>query len=162
MKNLMLLAVAAFALAACTKKTENAPAKDAAAAGKTEGETISKSIKAPTPADVAVRIGAADEGKTIKVAVGSKFAVELVGVPTAGYVWDASVVPAFLTRAGDFSGPTSTDQLQPGFAGGNHWEVLVFAANAAGKGELRLQQKQPWAPAEEPPADEFSVTIDAQ
>ena len=31
-----------------------------------------------------------------------------------------------------------------GFAGGNHWEVLVIDAVAAGESEIALVQKRPW------------------
>ena len=54
-------------------------------------------VAAPTPDDVAVRITAAQNGQTVNVAVGQRFAIELVGVPTAGYVWTPTQAPAFLT-----------------------------------------------------------------
>ncbi len=159
MKNLMLIAAAALALGACQKREPTPPAEPAAGAEAKAAD--SKSIKPPTPADVATHITETDEGKTVKVRVGTKLAVELRGVPTAGYIWEAAEAPAFLAAAGTAGGPTSTDQLQPGFAGGSHWEVLIFEVKSAGTGVLRLVQRQPWAPADEPPADEFAVTIEA-
>ena len=115
-------------------------------------------LPAPTPSDVAVRINATQDGQTVQVAVNQRFAVELVGTPTAGYVWQAAQMPAFVTRAGDASGPTITAQNQPGYAGGNHWEVLMFAATGPGTGELVLEQRRPWE-TNEPPAHTFRVTI---
>lgn len=157
MKRILLCAAALAAIGACQQRE----ATPAPASEQTAGPAESKSIKPPTPQDVATHVTESDEGKTVKVRVGTKLAVELRGVPTAGYVWEAAEIPAFLAAAGTTSGPTSTDQLQPGFAGGSHWEVLTFEAKSAGTGVLRIVQRQPWAPADEPPADEFSVTIAA-
>lgn len=137
-----------------------------APAATTEGAAVSDTVSsnrvaAPTPSDVAVRINAAQAGQTITVGVGQRFAVELVGVPTAGYVWAPSQVPEFLTRAGEASGNTTQAQNQPGFVGGNHWEVLMFAATGPGTGELVLEQRRPWETSEAP-NQVFRVTIVAQ
>lgn len=140
----------AFAfLAAC------APAPDA------EETMPSNQVAAPTPDDVAVRIGAEQNGQTVRVGVNQRFAIELVGVPTAGYVWTPAAIPPFLTRAGEAGGPTTPEQSQPGFAGGHHWEVLMFAATGPGEGEIVLEQRRPWE-SSEAPADVFRVTIVAQ
>ncbi len=93
--------------------------------------------------------------------VGAAFEVALVGVPTAGYLWAPVETPAFLTKAGEAGGPTSAAQLQPGFAGGNHWEVTAFRAAAPGRGVLRFAQSRPWE-TNQPPVDTFSVTIEAR
>lgn len=153
MKQLVTILAAAAALAGC--------AGDPAGAGAAKGAAVDQGVAAPTPADVAVRVTAADKGKTVRMKVGQKIAVELVGVPTAGYLWAATDVPAFLSAAGTFGGPTSKAQLQPGFAGGSHWEILVFKADAAGQGVLKLAQKRPWE-SDEPPADEYAVTVIAE
>lgn len=148
----MLLVPLALALGAC------APAQEV------KGETpmaSSSRLPAPTPGDVAVRIDASKNGQSVEVAVNQRFAVELVGVPTAGYLWAPTQVPAFLTRAGEAGGDTTRAQSQPGFTGGNHWEVFMFAATAPGTGELVLEQRRPWE-SNEPPADTFRVTIVAR
>lgn len=118
-------------------------------------------LPAPTPEDVAVRITAEQNGQTVEVGVNQRFAVELVGVPTAGYVWQPAQMPDFVTRAGDASGNTVPAQSEPGYAGGNHWEVLMFSATAPGTGELLIEQCRPWE-TNEPPADTFRVTIVAR
>ncbi len=118
-------------------------------------------LAAPTPEEVTLRINAAQNGQRVEVAVNQRFAVELVGVPTAGYVWAPAQAPAFLTRAGEATGNTSEAQNQPGFTGGSHWEVLMFAATAPGEGELVLEQRRPWE-TNEPPNDTFRVTIVAR
>ena len=122
---------------------------------------VASSVPAPTPADVVVRINAAQDGQSVEVALNQRFAVELVGVPTAGYIWAPAQIPAFVTRAGEASGNTTQAQSQPGFAGGNHWEVLMFVATAPGSGELVLEQRRPWETSE-PPTAVFRVMIVAR
>jgi predicted secreted protein len=140
------------ALAACAP-TGEAPKQEAS------GEQ--QVLPAPTPDDVAVRITAEQNGQTVEVGVNQRFAVELVGVPTAGYVWQPAQVPDFITRAGEASGNTIAEQSQPGYAGGNHWEVLMFSATAPGTGEIVIEQRRPWE-SDEAPVDTFRVTIVAQ
>lgn len=135
---------------ACTSGEEKAP--DAAA------ENV---VPAPTPNDVQVRITAAQNGQTVDVGVNQRFAIELVGVPTAGYVWQPAQIPSFITRAGEASGNTIREQSQPGYAGGNHWEVLMFAATGPGVGEIVLEQRRPWE-SNEPASQTFRVTIRAR
>ena len=151
MIRLAVVAVATLA-AACTQP-ETPSEQPSPAANSSNG-----ALPAPTPSDVATRINAAQDGQTVQVGVNQRFAVELVGVPTAGYVWQPAQMPSFLTRAGDASGPTIAAQNQPGHAGGNHWEVLMFAATGPGSGELVLEQRRPWETTE-PPAHTFRVTI---
>ena len=149
---MMRVLLMAAALAAC------APAQEA----KEETAPVSnQAVPAPTPDDVAVRINAAQNGQTVEVGVNQRFAVELVGVPTAGYVWTPAQLPAFVTRAGEATGNTSQAQSQPGFTGGNHWEVLMFVASGPGTGELVLEQRRPWE-SNEPATDVFRVTIVAR
>jgi inhibitor of cysteine peptidase len=144
--------VAAFALLAC------APTPEATAP---QSKSASGAVPAPTPASVTQRLTAADNGRTVTASVGARFAVELVGVPTAGYIWQVDEKPAFLSDAVESSGNTTTAQSQPGFTGGNHWEVFVFTVNAAGEGKLKLGQRRPWEK-NEPASQTFTVTIRAQ
>ncbi|HYD87048.1 MAG TPA: protease inhibitor I42 family protein [Vitreimonas sp.] len=146
-----MLVACALALCACT------PAQEA----KEEAPVADGSLPAPTPQDVATRITADQNGQTIEVAVNQRFAVELVGVPTAGYIWAPATLPAFVQRAGEASGNTIQEQSQPGYAGGNHWEVLMFVATAPSTGELVLEQRRPWE-SDEPATDTFRVTIVAR
>jgi predicted secreted protein len=143
-------------LAACAPSQAPEPSANAPAADANNG-----ALPAPTPQDVAVRINAAQDGQSVEVGVNQRFAVELVGVPTAGYVWAPAQMPAFLTRAGEATGPTIAAQNQPGYTGGSHWEVLMFAATQPGSGELVIEQRRPWE-SNEPPAHTFRVTIVAR
>jgi predicted secreted protein len=122
---------------------------------------VNEPVAAPTPDDVAVRITAEQAGQTVEVGVNQRFAIELVGVPTAGYIWAPAQMPAFVQRAGETSGNTSQAQSQPGFTGGNHWEVTMFVATAPGTGEIVMEQRRPWETTE-PPNNTFRVTVTAR
>jgi predicted secreted protein len=143
----------AVILGACAAKDETATAR--------AGSASSQSVPAPTREGVSRRLTAADDGKAALVAVGTTISVELIGVPTAGYAWDVAAAPAFLKPAGEASGPTSEAQRQPGYAGGNHWEVFFFEVVAAGEGELRIEQRRIWEEGG-PPDDSFSVLVKAE
>ena len=150
----MLVLACVLALGACTLGEDAREEQPAVP----ENE---RAVPAPTPDDVTVRITAAQSGQTVQVPLNQRFAVELVGVPTAGYQWAPTQMPPFLTRAGETSGNTVAAQSQPGYTGGNHWEVFMFSATAVGTGDLVLEQRRPWE-ADQPASDTFRVTITAQ
>ena len=102
---------------------------------------------------------AAENGATIELPVGETIAIALVGVPTAGYVWAIAEAQPYVSEVDAGSGQTTAAQRQPGFTGGNHWEVTRVRATAPGTGTLRLEQRRPWEPKSEPPAQSFTVTI---
>lgn len=159
MRKTTLAALAIGALAACTAKKEETDTTQ----GGTEQETAGgqyESVPPPTVEGVTKHITAADKDGTVEVKVGDKIQVELSGVPTAGYVWAVADAPMFLTQSGEGSGPTTTAQSEPGFAGGNHWEVFYFDVTEEGTGALRLEQRRAWE-SDEPANDTFSVTINA-
>jgi predicted secreted protein len=115
----------------------------------------------PTPPDVAVHINAAQDGQVVQVGVNQRFAIELVGAASAGYQWAPAQMPAFIVRAGDAQGPAIAQQNQPGYAGGNHWAVTMFAATGPGSGDIVMEERRPWQ-SHEPPAHTFRVTIVAR
>ena len=146
--------VASIIVAGCSPRQDAQKAPDAAEA------KIYKSIPAPTRDGVAMHITEPDNGKLVAVVVDTTIQVDLIGVPTAGYMWSVVETPAFLEAAGDTSGPTSEAQFEPGFAGGSHWEVFFFKVTGPGEGVLRLENRPLMD--EESPADEvFSVRITA-
>ena len=118
-------------------------------------------LAAPRPDGVDVVILEHEEGP-VAVKTGQRIAVELVGVPTAGYEWAAEMTPPFLKAAGTYGGPTSTNQLEEGFTGGHHWEAFLFDVTASGEGELRFEQRRPWEDASEPAMKTFSVSVTAE
>lgn len=151
MKRAIMALAAVLTIAACTPEevAEETPVSS------------NQGVAAPTPQDVTVRITAEQNGQTVNVGVNQRFAIELVGVPTAGYEWEPASMPAFVSRAGEASGNTTSAQSQPGFTGGNHWEVLMFVATAPGTGEIVVEQRRPWE-TNEPPNQTFRVTVTAQ
>ncbi|MFT3727446.1 MAG: protease inhibitor I42 family protein [Terricaulis sp.] len=152
-------ALLAVALLTACAPTTTSQAPDAHP--QTQQSTDTGMLPAPTPADATVHINAAQDGQSVEVGVNQRFAIELVGTPTAGYVWTPAQVPAFIARAGEASGPTIAAQNQPGYTGGNHWEVTMFAATGPGTGQIVMEQKRPWE-TNEPPAHVFRVTIVAR
>jgi predicted secreted protein len=148
----------AISLVACAQQTSKTPAAPAPPTPAAGGPAANGDLPAPMPYEAMKAIEKSDAGKTIEVPVGATFVVQLVGVPTAGYLWKPVDPPAFLEPGAVTGGPTTKAQLQPGFAGGNHWEVFAFKAKGTGKATLRLEQRRPWE-TNEPPADVFEVTI---
>jgi predicted secreted protein len=120
-----------------------------------------RSLPPPKMDGVARTLTSEDAGKSFDVKVGDKIAVALSGVPTAGYVWGASAPPAWVKATDGPGGATTSSQFLPGFAGGNHWEVVVFEAVAAGEGEITLAQRRPWESAAEPDASTFKFMLKA-
>ena len=157
MRGLAALVLGAAMMTACAGPAETASSSSAP----NEASSPTGAVAVPVEEGVALVIGAAQQGQTVTVAVGERFAVALVGVPTAGYVWAPQSVPEFITRAGEGGGPTTQAQRQPGFTGGNHWEVHYFAATAAGEGTITLAQRRPWE-TDAPPAATFTVIVRAQ
>jgi predicted secreted protein len=121
----------------------------------------SRSLPPPKPDGVARTLTIEDAGKSVDVKVGEKVAVALSGVPTAGYVWGASAPPAWVKATDGPGGSTTTSQFLPSFVGGNHWEVVVFEAIAAGEGEITLAQRRPWESTTEPDASTFKFRLKA-
>lgn len=163
MRKIIALAVLALWAAGCAAPAPEAPsqAKQEPAVSPSPARPAQGGVPAPVPEDVTLQITQAQAGQTVEVAVGQRFSVALVGVPTAGYLWAPATMPAFLTRAGETGGPTVPEQRQPGFTGGNHWEVFMFAATEAGQGDLVLHQRRPWE-SSEPPSQSFTVRIVAR
>ncbi len=67
--------------------------------------------------------------------------------------------PDFIKITEGPGGPTVSDQKLPGFAGGNHWEVLVVEALKPGSGDLKLAMRRPWEDKAEADARSFSVKL---
>jgi predicted secreted protein len=123
---------------------------------------VNRPLPPPTVEGVVRDLQQADAGAEVVLGIGQRFSVSLSGVPTAGYMWAPQDPPAFLEKVAETGGPTSTAQLHPGFAGGNHWEVTVFEAKAAGDAELTMVQRRPWEDKAEPDAATFKVKVKVQ
>ncbi len=122
---------------------------------------VSRSLPAPAVDGVVRNLTEADAGAQVEMKVGERISVSLSGVPTAGYVWSADKPPAFVKVSEGPGGPTSTSQFLPGFAGGNHWEVVVIEAIAAGEADIALAQKRPWEEQAAPDDTRFTFRLKA-
>jgi inhibitor of cysteine peptidase len=102
----------------------------------------------------AVIYGVKDAGKSVTVAVGTRFTIELEENPTTGYKWSS---PEFDEKV---LAPTS-DQYTPaeGAAiGGGGKRTFGFVARAAGRTAIRLAYRRPWERDVVPEAS-FDMTV---
>ena len=89
-----------------------------------------------------LRLGPADNGRTIEVAVGTRVVLAVPETPSTGYGWATQPGSSDVVEleADAFEPPVA---LQPG-AGGMHG--FRFRARASGHAKLRLVLRRPWAP----------------
>jgi len=120
---------------------------------------LSEPIPPPAPGAPRKVLTESDAGAEARLSAGDAFAVALIGVPTAGYVWTPDEIPACLEKTGEASGPTSTSQRLPGFTGGQHWEVATFRAASACMTELAFTQRRPWEETPEPGAARIAFRL---
>lgn len=106
-----------------------------------------------------VYAGADKKGQTVGLKVGETLRIELVSIPTAGYVWTVVEAPAFMEAAGESTrGTDPAHQNLPGFTGGNHYLGFDYVAKSAGTGTFKLTEGRPWE-TEEPPMDTYELTV---
>lgn len=142
-------AAAALLLMGCSTEPQTAPVADAGAVAKEE-TALPQTILA------------ADAGKTIRAAVGESFSIKLETIPTAGYIWRLDgELPGFLELAGEDTLPTTPEQSQPGFVGGNHWMVFTYRVVKPGNATLTLVEGRPWETGEKP-SDTFRIAIEGR
>lgn len=104
----------------------------------------------------------ADNGKTVTIKQGEPLRIQLVGVPTAGYLWLEREVPEFLKKSGESTLPTDpVNQNQPGFTGGEHFLGFDYDVVGTGTGTVLMHETRPWE-SDEPPVDTWSVTLIAE
>jgi inhibitor of cysteine peptidase len=102
----------------------------------------------------AVSYGAKDAGKTVTVAVGARFSVELEENPTTGYKWSSPEFDAkVLALTGDEYAPAEGAAI-----GGGGKRTFGFVARAAGRAAIRLAYRRPWERDVVPEAS-FDMTV---
>ena len=89
---------------------------------------------------------------SLEAAVGETFEIDLEGVPTAGFLWEAVSVPEDLMRLVD-----DDVDAPPGPIGGAALQRFRFEALAPGEAELRFSYRRPWESS--PPAEERAVKV---
>ncbi|MFN7179984.1 protease inhibitor I42 family protein [Hyphomonas sp.] len=129
-----------------------------------EMPTAEEAAKAAADAQAAaeagvVYAGADKKGQTVSLKVGETLRIELVSIPTAGYVWTVVEAPAFMEAVGETTrGTDPAHQNLPGFTGGDHYLGFDYVAKAAGTGTFKLTEGRPWE-TEEPPMDTYELTV---
>jgi inhibitor of cysteine peptidase len=102
-----------------------------------------------------VSYGAKDAGRTVTLAVGTRFIVELEENATTGYTWSS---PEFDEKIVALTGDEPTRVGSAIGAGGTR--KFEFATRAPGKTTIRLGLRQPWMPNAAPEATfELSVVV---
>ncbi|MBK8197797.1 MAG: protease inhibitor I42 family protein [Acidobacteria bacterium] len=172
---LAIAAIASLALGACCHHGKAADAPDAPPAAEETAvqptdwqepqmPTAEEAAKAAADAQAAaetgvVYAGADKKGLTIGLKVGETLRIELVSIPTAGYVWTVVEAPAFMEAAGESTrGTDPAYQNMPGFTGGNHYLGFDYVAKSAGTGTFKLTEGRPWE-TDEPPMDTYDLTV---
>lgn len=123
-----------------------------------EAEKAAADAQARAEAGV-VYAGADKNGAGITMKTGETLRIELISIPTAGYVWTVIEAPDFMEVAGESTrGTDPAYQNLPGFTGGNHFLGFDYVAKSAGTGTFKLTEGRPWE-TEEPPMDTYELTV---
>jgi predicted secreted protein len=175
----LVLAVSSLlALGACGYF--NKPADEVNVAPSAEGETAEEpydmpEMKMPTAEEArkaaekaqaaaetgVIYVGEDQNGASVIVPLGETLRIELVSIPTAGYVWTVIEAPDFMKAAGESTRATDpAHQEMAGFTGGNHFLSFDYVASSVGTGKFKLVEGRPWE-TEEEPMDTFELTVSA-
>lgn len=98
-----------------------------------------------------------DHGKTIEVPVSSEFRVELLGIPTTGFLWHiAALDQEYLVLLGQDRKPQDSAERKEGAAA-----ITIFRLKAvkAGKTELKAAYYRPWEGGDKS-LDRLEVTLE--
>ncbi len=133
-----------------------------AALGAASLAACSPGVETSEPLASGTVLSAAENGQSITFVNTSRFGVELLTVPTAGYRYEVEAIPDFLTRLDQdaFRAENPEFQNQEGVTGGNHFQTLFFEVSGTGSGELKLTEKREWEAAT-PQDKEWAVTVNA-
>lgn len=123
-------------------------------------QNIPKPEYVPPPApDGAIVIGVEQKGETVSASVGQQITVALLNQSSVGNGWHVIARPDFLSahvfKAGSVRPPPAPGR--PPMLGGETWATYTFTVNAAGAGELRLDQMS----VQKQVLASYSVTIEA-
>ncbi len=99
-----------------------------------------------------ITVGAAANGKTVRLYPADTLVVRLSGNPTTGYRWSVAQAPKPLRLVG-----TTYRPAPPGRLGQGGTFVFRFRAKS-GSGVLRLVYRRPWEQ-RKPPLRTFSLTV---
>lgn len=104
-------------------------------------EGAATTLPPPTPADVSLTVDIEQSGQAITTSVGDRVAVTLIGNPSTRSMWAVVEKPEFLSAPERVSGPLKPSPSGRPLLGGDRWDVLVFTAQSAGEGTLKLERR---------------------
>lgn len=131
-----------------------------------EAATPASAAKAPAPAAPAAAaaaaprvVGASDAGRTITLTPGQKLQIEVIGVPTAGYLWRVGQIDAGWQVVESTSRPENPAGRAAGMVGGQDWSVFVLDAPGPSPRSVTLVYGRPWElDAGSPPTETLTFT----
>lgn len=135
------LSAALLLAAACAPQApqQSAPTSD----GATRPET--NPPPAPAASTAAPRVvGAADAGQTIRLAPGQRLQIEVIGVPTAGYLWRVGRIDDGWSLIDTTSRPENPAGRAAGMSGGQDWSVFLLEAPGPRPRSITLIYGRPW------------------
>ncbi|MCP1662502.1 MAG: hypothetical protein D5R99_04010 [Methanocalculus sp. MSAO_Arc1] len=107
---------------------------------------------APPPSPEMLTFDQANDGETVTLDTGSRFAISLPENPTTGYTWDLDVPPGIALVDDEFI-PEET-----GLMGAPGTHIWTFEARTPGTYTIDGKDIRPWEP-EAAPADTFTLTV---
>jgi len=99
-----------------------------------------------------------DNGRTVRLTVGSVLALKLTSQPGTGYTWTV------VNQAGNILVPVCEPRLEnptEKLVGGKGWQIFEFKAVASGNGVLELRYERQWEKKAKP-ARSFMICVEVQ
>lgn len=98
----------------------------------------------PAPPVAPRVVGAGDAGRTITLAPGQRLQIEVIGVPTAGYLWRVGRIDAGWQLVESTMRPENPAGRAAGMTGGQDWSVFVLEAPGPSRRSITLVYGRPW------------------
>ena len=138
-----------------TRRNRSFPILTLAAAALSGGLDPARAQSPAPDREVALKIGAADNGGAKQVRIGDAFEVTLAENPSTGYQWTlhAPLDPALAVEGNSYVASA------PGLIGSGGLRSWRFRAVKAGIAHLVIDDKRGWEPV---PVESFSIAIDVK
>jgi predicted secreted protein len=100
-------------------------------------------IRAASQAQVTLR-APADSGATVNLKAGDRFAIEVEGNVSTGYVWQVIEQPAGCQQTQTATGGGQNEGGADDRVGTPARRTFVFECSAIGEGTMRMEYRRPW------------------
>jgi inhibitor of cysteine peptidase len=100
----------------------------------------------------------ADDGRSVAAAVGDVLTVRLSENPSTGYSWEPTYSGGLEPGDDEFVAPSAS----PGLVGAAGTRSFSFVVSAAGTQSFAAAYERPWEAGTVEPAEEFTLTIEAE